>query len=582
MRGPAGFNLQTTMTEGKMNLLLRWLTPCLAPQLQSRAPRCGWDARPVSRAIPSTVPDLTNRSWLLASSVAFSASLLAACGGGGGGGAPTPPPTPAPTPTPTPTPTPSPPPPPTVASIDSSRVGLAQIATLPCPTPACFGQVNAYVDSSGESTVFWTELSLSGPNKLVAANIASSGTAPLSMGTIESGFVSSQLFRARAVTGRRFALLHGFAFGSPPVAEIRSRVVDLKATGTPDVAAAVTLPSSLQPQVLPPVPPKMYQDGTGQLYTFTSDPAPSPPAVHIGTGVMLQPVRRPTIDVMAQYETAREADFPQSADPRILWGRIGREQVSEPLSAYIVEQRLTTGALLPPLKMSTQPLVMENSSVTCRDEEIEPASYVAAGPAIYAMPWRQLNAAGDACELYVSGRRVSDGTRSVFAYRINADGNGITAVWDERPSAGGWRVLWSRMEAVSSTWSVPAGLSSVIPASAGVNQQIRLLVRGPDGAMLAVWSSGLGTGVTYLSKYHNGTWTTVQLTAEGSGARSAAINAAGQAVAVFERQVQCAANSGPIGCMDLSVYRFLTALDARPSEQLPSSESAGRWGGDNK
>jgi hypothetical protein len=459
-------------------------------------------------------------------------------------------------PSPTPAPTPSPPPPPAVASIDSSRVGLAQISTLPCPTPACFGQANAFVDSSGESTVFWTELSLSGPNKLVAANIASGGTAPLSMGTIESGFVSSQLFRARAVSSRRFALLHGFAFGSPPVAEIRSRVVDMKATGTPDVAAAVTLPTSLQAQILPPVPPRMYQDGTGQLYIVTSDPAPSPPAINIGAGVMLQPVRQPALDVMAQYEAAREADFPQSADPRILLGRIGREQLSDPLSAYIVEQRLTTGALLPPLTLSSQPLVMESPSLTCRDSEIEPAAYVAAGPAIYALPWRQLNAAGNTCELYVSGQRVSDGTHSVFAYRISADGNGITAVWDERPPAGGWRVLWSRMEAVSSIWSAPAGLSSAIPASATVDQQIRLLVRSQGGTMLAVWSSGLGTGVTYLSKYHNATWTTVQVTAEGSGARSAAISAAGQAVAVFERQVPCAASPGPLGCMDLSAYRF--------------------------
>jgi hypothetical protein len=229
--------------------------------------------------------------------------------------------------------------------------------------------------------------------------------------------------------------------------------------------------------------------------------------------------------------------------------------MSDPVSGYIVDQRLSTGALLPPLKVSTQPLVLENSSLICRDMEVEPAAYVDSGPALYALPWRQLNAAGDACELYVNSRRVSDGTRSVFAYRINADRNGITAVWDERPSTSNGRVLWSRFDAITSTWSTPAGLSTLLPASTGVNQQISGLARGPGGTMAVVWSSSADPAVSYLSKYVNGAWTTVQASAQATGARATAINAAGQGVSVFERQFACAAN--PIGgCIDLAVYRF--------------------------
>jgi len=480
--------------------------------------------------------------------------LVSGCGGGGGATSTPAAPTPAPAPAPAPSPTPAPS---GLTSIDSTKVPLSKVPSAPCPMGvSCYGQVTAFVDSTGELTVLWTEFPGGGTNRLVAANVAAGANVTLSSGTVESGIGPTTIpARARPLGNRRFVVLHKYALGSPPVVEARSRIVDMNTTGAPDVAPSVVLPQILQQTT---GAPRMWQDSTGQIYSVASLPlgpmTPPPfPTVPLGSGVNLQttvPFQVP----LAQLDAARDADFPQSADPRVLLGLVGREQSGGDTGVYIAEQRLLNGTVLPPLKMSTQPVLTSNSQLTCLDVEQEPVAYAGSGPTMYAIAWRQLNAAGNGCDLYVNGQRVSTGTQSVNAYRINVDGSGIVAVWDERlvtPSSG--RVLWSRRDSVTSTWSAPAPLTAEVPAT-GVDQQLHLVARGAGGTMAAVWSVTPSTNAgTLVSKYHNGTWTSVRVGASAFSGRAVAMNSAGQGAVVFEYPAIC---SGGGDCLELQAYRF--------------------------
>lgn len=492
-----------------------------------------------------------SRSILFLAAAGAAAVLASGCGGGGGSITTQATPAPAPAPAPSPAPAPAGP-----AAIDSTKVALAQLP-ISCTSIGinCFSQVSAFVDSSGELTALWTELLSAGTSRLVASNVATGSNAPLSSGPIEVAFApTGQLFRARPLGNRRFVVLHKYTFGSSSMPEARSRIVDMKTSGTPDVAAAVVLPQILQQSA---GAPRMWQDSAGQIYSVASLPqgpmTPPPfPAVALGSGVTLQ-TTVPFQSPLAQLDSSRDADFPQSADPRILVGLVGRQLSGGDTAVYVSEQRLLDGTVSTPLKMSTQPVVTQNAQLTCLDVEQEPAAYAGAGPTQYAIAWRQLNPAGNGCDLYVNGQRVNTGVQSVNGYRINVGGSGIVAVWDERsatPPSG--RVLWSRRDAGSTTWSVPAPLTTEVPVT-GTDQQLLLLVRGPAGAMAAVWSVTPSNVGTLVSKYSNGAWTTVRTSALSSGARAVAINAQGQGAVIFESPAVCNAGGE---CKELQAYRF--------------------------
>lgn len=477
---------------------------------------------------------MTARFLLVSAAVGVGILSIAGCGGGSESQILNPLPMPAPVPVPAPT---NPP------SIDStkallSRLPLGQVPPGTCyQGQPCFNGTSAFVDAAGELTVVWAELPTGGPNRLAAANLAYGGTTPLSSGVVESDFAARvEPFTVRPLGNRRFVVMHQYGASAFPAFEpARSRIVDMKTSGAPAVADVVLLPPMLQSGGVP----QLHQDSTAQLYSRASFPlgllTPPPfPSVPLGVGVTLQ-TTLPPLNPLAQLESLRASDFPESADPRILLKMHGRLLASDDLSMYVAEQRLLDGSVLPPIKVSTQPVSTSNAPYACAAVDVEAQATVGAAATQYLVPWLQLSGAGFNCDLMVNGQRVNSGAANVTNYTVNIDTNGaVVAVWTEGSSAlGSWRVLWSRREAGSSAWSTPAPVAPQLTV-AGSDQYLMRVTRGPGGTLAIVWMAGNVGTAALVSKYAQGAWSTVQVQgAAPYDARSIVINGSGQGAVLF-------------------------------------------------
>lgn len=491
---------------------------------------------------------MNSSKFLFASAAAAALVGLAGCGGGGGGGG-------ASAPAPAPSPAPAPPAGPT--SIDATKVTLTQLPAGPCALGlACIASVAADVDASGEITAMWTEVPSSGANRLVAANVAAGSTTPLSTGAIESGFASpaEREFVARPLGNRRFVVLHRYGANAVPQSEpTRARVVDMATSGAPSAAPAVMLPASLQSMA---GLPQVVADSTRQLYAYAPGLTAPFPSVALGMGVALR-VASYAPAPFSYLEAGATSDFTESADPRALLGVRGKLMPADEVSVYAAETRLVDGTLSSPVRLSTQAVVAGNGQVNCSDPT-GPWVQAQAGSSgtSYVAPWRQVNAAGTGCDLIVSGQRVNTGALSVVNYVVNAHNGTVVAVWNERDnSPTSPRVLWSRREAGSTTWSTPAPVAPQVSPTAA-EQQLIGTARGPSGTVAIVWSTSGGgstvTGGALASKYTGGAWTTVHVpSASALDVRAVAINGAGQGAALF-RRTQC----GTAVCEELAAYRF--------------------------
>jgi hypothetical protein len=434
---------------------------------------------------------------------------------------------------------------------------LTQLPAGPCALGLdCIAHVAADVDASGELTALWTEVPMSGANRLVAANVAAGSITPLSTGVVESGFASpaERAFIARPVGNRRFVVLHRYGANAIPQSEpTRARVVDMATSGAPTATPAVLLPASLQLIAALPI---VVQDSTRQVYAFAPGLTAPFPSVSLGMGVGLQ-IASYAPTPFSSLEAGAASDFAESVDPRSLLGVRGKLMPTDEVNVFAAETRLVDGTSSAPVKMSTQPVVANNSQVNCSDV-VGPTVQVQVGSSgtSYIVPWRQVNAAGTGCDLIVSGQRVNTGTLSVVDYVVNAYDGAIVAVWTERNNAPtSPRVLWSRRDAGSTSWSTPAPVAPAVSPAAAEQQLIRM-ARGPSGTVAIVWSTSGGgstvTGGALVSKYAGGAWTTVHVQgASATDVRAVAINGAGQGAALF-RRTQC----GTLVCEELAGYRF--------------------------
>lgn len=477
------------------------------------------------------------RPIVAATAVAASVAL-ASCGGGGGGASPAPSPTPAPAPAP---------PPPSISSVDATKVSLTQLPASCSTSAGCLAHRTIEVDPTGEVTVFWSELPPGGVSRLSVASIARNANAPLSTGTVESNFASPirRDFIVRRVANRRFVLMH--QYGSGPSNLTVARVVSMAAGGSATVEPAVVLPPAIQS---PGGFFSVVQDSMRQLYVYGNVTAPYP-TVALGGGVTLNTVRPLGFTYLASAEAGLDADFDESAAPRSLRVLRGREMPTDPVGMYVSDMDLIVGTILPPIKVSTQPIVIANAQGGCASDPPMQAS-ASVGPmgATYLVAWRQLNASGTACELFVNGQRVNTGTVGVSMFTVSGRNGDVIAVWSELetvPPGRQW-IYWSRRDPVSTTWSAPQPIPT--PLVPDASQRMDMGASGPGGALVVAWTSFAPGGGNLLSKYVGGTWTTVRAPMLVD-VRGLAINASGQAAALY-RSTVCGLSS----CEELAAYQF--------------------------
>lgn len=461
-------------------------------------------------------------------------AALVACGGGGSDSAPPPAAAPAP-------------PPPAPTSIDSSKVALAQLPASACNTSlGCILFTNLHIDSTGEATAVWSELPSGGTSRLAAANVAVGGTAPLSTGTIESNFAEPFLreFVSRPLGNRRFSILHQYgAIAIPNRESSRARIVDMMVSGIPIVFPQVVLPRLALSDNLPPV----VQDSVRQQYALVDTVVP--PVIALGGGANLNNVPDIHRQQFSVVEYALVADNEGSSSA--LYAVRGRLAPADERHMYVGEFRLNDGMVATgPLRVSTQPVTASSSAPFC--EAVAPRLQSAGAAGSYVLAWSQKSASGSHCELWVNGQRVSAGTLGVTSFAVSAQGGNIVAVWEERDATpNSPRVLWSRRDATSGSWSAPVPVAPQF-SPASLDQQLLSSAAGPAGTLAIVWSAvGQPAGAALVSKYVAGTWTTVQGPRSVSNIRALAVNEAGQAVALFRNSL-----CGTTSCEELGLYRF--------------------------
>jgi hypothetical protein len=159
----------------------------------------------------------------------------------------------------------------------------------------------------------------------------------------------------------------------------------------------------------------------------------------------------------------------------------------------------------------------------------------------------------------VNAAVVNDGTNRV-GKGIATGAIQLVAVWEEFTSTNRPQILWNKQQPISpSPWGTPARVAP--PTASNEDGQTLLLgAHGAGGTLAIVWQALISTGPNtsagggiYVSKYVNGSWTTVASTTLGEP-RAIAINAAGQGVVLSTNiAVSC-----PVGgiCYDLAAYRF--------------------------
>lgn len=485
---------------------------------------------------------MTSRTPLLS---LFAAACLTqtGCGGGGGGDA-------------APTPAAALPP-----SIAAGKLSIARVTTGCAPTLSCLPFTHASIDDNGETTVLWAQAD-AGSSELHAANYAGGATTPLSAGVIDQGFVTATnapRFAARALASRRLLLLQrdSAPAGSPPPAPgvpdaIHARVIDLQAGGTPLTGASSLLPASLAPVG---VLPSLVQDGAGTLYGFSAaSPLPASP-VDLGRGQSLTLVAAPA----ASFDSVAEAsiaDFPQSIDPRALWVVSGRQSAATTgRQVYLAQTSLTSGQVLPPSQVSTQPVVTGSSQVGCVDDAGVRAR--AAGTSALIVSWRQLNAGGTGCDLVVNGTQVNTGSRNVTDYAVNGTDAGLVAVWTERDSLAAGHTMWSTRRVTDTAWSAPARLAPQYIAD-NVDASIQLQAVGPAGTLAVLVQVATpipGTNSAnvdmLLARYADGSWNTVS-TPYSARPRALVINRRGQGALLTGDYGDC----GSAACQELAAFRF--------------------------
>lgn len=488
---------------------------------------------------------MTSRTLLL---TLFAATALAqaGCGGGGGGGDSAPAPAAAPLP----------------PSIESSRLFVARV-TAPCAaTLNCLPFTSATLDESGELTVLWEQTGSGSSSELHAANYATGASTPLSTGLIDQGFVTATnapQFTARALAPRRMLLLQrdtapaGSPAPAPGVQDaLHARVIDLQANGTPLAGSSTLLPTSLSPVG---VLPSLVQDSSGALYGFVATtPLPASP-VDLGRGQTMTLVAAPSY-AFSTVTDASIVEFPASAAPRALWVVSGTQSASTAgRQVYLAETSLTTGQVLPPTQVSTHAYVSTSPQIGCFDTPDVRARAVSNSTMLVA--WREINAAGDGCNLVVNGATVNTSGKNVSSYAVNGTDARLVAVWTEHDGTpGSNRTLWSTRLPTDTAWSAPVRLAPQY-VGADIDALIRLQATGPGGTLAVLWEiatpvAGTNTSSVYqlLSKYAGGAWSTVS-SRNSSTATSLTINGHGQAALLTGDNGDCGST-----CQELAAYRF--------------------------
>jgi hypothetical protein len=478
-------------------------------------------------------------------------ALLGACGGGGSGSG-----SPAPS---------SPPSLPIPATINASRVQLLQLPAS--GTAQSCQDTRFFIDAGGEISAFWCESPPGTSSRLMAGSIAPGASSVTVKGPVESDFVvatpAAGNFSVTPLGGRRFAVIHQLqpaAAGSVP--GTRARVVDLGAASAPAVGAQTLLPANVRSTT------PVLRDLSGVPYAIT-DQQPTPfPSISLGGADNLivaartqQPFVQVERDVLVEY---------QSVAPRALWTVVGRQAATDQRNLYIAEVSLTDGAVLPPIKVSPQPYLWANGTVTCSPSPMVQST----GVGRWAVAWGQLTTTGAGCQLMVNGLRVDSNQASVGRYAVGGVNEDLVVVWEE--NCGGrairfCRLLWSRLNPAAQTWSAPLpvyppfdlpDLGHLVQAPGASTGGGPGMVAGPGGTLAVAWqvcqdSPGTGTcpiRANLVSKYSNGAWTTQSVSGqsfEPFDFMQLAVNASGQAAVMFGYRP----SSGQ-SLLTLSVFRF--------------------------
>lgn len=482
----------------------------------------------------------SSRAMLLGLAGLASSIALGSCGGGGDSSAPPPP---APTPTPAP-------PPPSPPSVDGTKISLTRLSA-PCITATeCLLFESVLIDTAGEATVVWGEAPPVGTSRLVASNFSLTSKSQLSTVVVESAFALPRVraFQVRPLGARRFAVFHNYGVnGNPDPEPMHARIVVLGAAGAATVAPQVTLPPFFQAA---PGPFVLVQDATQQMYSLLIglvSTGPPFPGASLGNGAELRGYA-----IASSPFSSFAGDFYTSnvTEPWALYSGLAVPSPVNPSEAYVSRFNLLTGETESPVKVASG-VRQVSPQLNCADQPNFPTQ--ATGPSTFSVGWRQLSSTANGCDLFVDGQKLNADAKTVTTWGFSATATEVVVVWSERDSGPtSPRVYWRRRAAATGVWTAAAAIAPQYPSQVA-EQSLLVTATGPGGVLAALWSNaaaGSGSAAALVSKYVNGTWTTVS-GGTVKGVRGAAINGQGDGIALFRNELCDGA-----ACEELFAVRF--------------------------
>lgn len=437
--------------------------------------------------------ELKRARWMAGLAMGVSATVwtLTACGGGGGGASEASQP------------------------LRAETQGATVVTEVPQPCGTisldCLFNARVLISSNGEFSALWREVGSDGRYGWRAASVAPGESSVRSRVTLAAD--STTVLAPMDLGNRRFAALSVYE------PELASWVFDL--SGAPQGQASARTGLGL--------------DNSATLINGMDGAFVLGASVTNGTVDLGGSVSAPSVQL--QLPAALRNLWPgsvapaKSLTPAAWWAFAAAPQSSPEQRVYLASVQLPGGDVEFVEERSTRPLRLRGGGPDpC---VIKPTVEVLA-PGAAAVVWVENNASATGCDVVVDGVAVNDPAASALMPAVSGSPEGLVAVWLERnpspPTQYSSRLVWRRRDSVTGQWSPITSFSS------GPISTLMGYASGPGGTMAVAWSdcgSFAGSCRPFLSKYVHGAWTTVPFENPSGGGTAVAINAQGDAVAVW-------------------------------------------------